>query len=62
MKTRTSHFDKARQKERSSCIFVVLLIIYKKKPLNFIFIISFSLDKMKMKWYNQSTFVMEVLP
>ena len=42
--------------------FRFLLIFYKKMHFNFISIISFSLDKIKMKWYNQSTFVMEVFP
>jgi hypothetical protein len=32
-----------------------LFIFYKKERFDFISIISFSLDKIKMKWYNQST-------
>ena len=39
-----------------------LLIFDKKTRFDFTLIIWFSLDKSEMKWYNQSTFVTEVLP
>ena len=38
-----------------------LLIFYKKGHFIFNSIILFSLDKMKRKWYNQSTFDTDVL-